>query len=122
WNEIISTHSKNKLTKIDFLKKTERHLADDLGEIGIVYFNQGNYVKGLEYYFKALSIDERLGNKSGVAANFSNMGSLFAHTGEINKALDYYLRALKINEELGDKLGMNTTLENIGVIYFEQAD
>ena len=44
----------------------KKAMAATIGNIGNVYVNQGDYPKALEYYFKALKIDEELGNKKGI--------------------------------------------------------
>jgi tetratricopeptide (TPR) repeat protein len=68
-----------------------------------VYSNQGNYAKAMDYYFKALKINDELGDKRGQAANLTNLGNLFSNQGNYAKALEYYFKALKIDEEIGKK-------------------
>ena len=41
--------------------------ARTLGNLANVYINQGDFAKGLDTYFKALKIDEELGNKKEIA-------------------------------------------------------
>jgi len=93
-----------------------------LGNIGGVYRNQGNYAQALEYYFKALKINEEIGNKQGQAANLGNIGLVYSDQGNYAKALDYYFKALKINDEIGNKQGQAINLGNIGIVYLDQGD
>ena len=45
-------------------------MAASLNNIGNVYRAQDNYPKALEYYFKALKLNEELENKINIAQNF----------------------------------------------------
>jgi len=71
-----------------------------LASIGTFYFLKGDYSPALDYYLKALKINESLNNKSGIAHNLGNIGNLFYTQSEFEKALGYYERALKIEQEL----------------------
>ena len=97
-------------------------IAKRLSNIGIVYDDQGDYPKALDYYFKALKMAEELENKNGIAINLGNIGIVYRKQGNYPKALDYYFKALKIKEELGDKTGIAANLGNIGVVYYNQGD
>jgi serine phosphatase RsbU (regulator of sigma subunit) len=88
-----------------------------IGNIGIVYEDQGEYPKALDYYFKALKMDEALGNKAGVSRHLGNIGIVYDYQGEHKKAIDYYSKALILDEELGDKKGAAADLGNIGNLY-----
>ncbi|MEW6774393.1 MAG: tetratricopeptide repeat protein, partial [Bacteroidota bacterium] len=76
----------------------------------------------LEYYFKALKMDEELGNKNGVARHLGNIGNVYLDQGDYAKALEYYLNSLKINEEIGNKNEVARQLGNIGIVYHEQTN
>jgi tetratricopeptide (TPR) repeat protein len=93
-----------------------------LVNIGTVYASQGNYVKALEYYFKALKINEEIGNKQGQSANIGNIGLVYSDQGNYAKALDYFFRAQKIDEEIGNKQYQATNLGNIGNVYASQGN
>ncbi len=97
-------------------------IARHLGNIGLVYWNQGDYPKALEYYFKALKMDEELGRKSGIARHLGNIGNVYKNQGDYPKALEYYFKALKMDEELGRERGIAIRLGNIGGVYKSQGD
>ncbi|MBI3500158.1 MAG: tetratricopeptide repeat protein [Bacteroidetes bacterium] len=116
-------------------------VAITLGNIGIVYDEEATivspdsiaernrlYTKALDYYFRALKIDEELGNKHEIANALGNIGIVYREQATNNKSqftrdslyaksLDYYSMALKTDEELGDKNGMAADLGNIGSLY-----
>jgi tetratricopeptide (TPR) repeat protein len=88
-----------------------------IGNIGNVYRIKGELDKALEYYEKALKINEELGIKEGMAIDLGNIGSVYGIKGELEEALDYYEKALELNEDLGRKEGMVVALGNIGIVY-----
>ena len=111
------------LTKEGLEEKELRSLrANTLGRLGVYYCLKGDYPRALEYYFKALKMDEELRNKKGIASRLGNIGIAYEEQGDYPKALDYYFKALKINEELKNKRGIANNLGNIGNVYSEQAD
>ena len=52
-------------------------IARNLGNIGIIYTEQKNYSKALEYYLQALKLSEELGLKIEIATNLGNIGSTY---------------------------------------------
>ena len=97
-------------------------IAASLSNIGIVYDEQADYAKALDYYFKALKMKEELGAKDLIASTLCNIGVIYFKQADYPKALDYYFRSLKIDEELGAKYSIPMVLGNIGSVYGEQAD
>jgi tetratricopeptide (TPR) repeat protein len=103
-------------------EKAKKLQASVLVNIGNVYASQGDYSKALDYYFKALKINEEIGNKMGQAPNLGNIGNVYGSQGDYSKALDYHFKALKINEEIGNKRSQANNLCNIGLVYANQGD
>ena len=95
---------------------------------------QGNLSKALEYHSKSLDINQKIGNKQGIALNLSNIADVYVdrakalHSkGEISKidsfckaALDIDRKALSIDREIGNKDGMSTVLASTGNVYLLQ--
>ena len=48
-----------------------------LNNIGIIYYNQGNYEQALDYYSKSLKIKEELGDNEGIPSTLSNIGIIY---------------------------------------------
>ena len=63
-----------------------------------MYKKQGNYPKALEYYGKALAIDEKVLGKDHpyAATSYNNIGSVYYQQGKYREALKYLEKALKI--------------------------
>ncbi|MDO8999709.1 MAG: tetratricopeptide repeat protein, partial [Bacteroidota bacterium] len=118
------SESKIKLTQkssIDY-KIYLLHYAGALNNIGVIYNNQRDIPKALEYNSKSLKIREEIGDKSGIATSLNNIGVIYDKQGDIPKALEYYSKSLKIYEDIGDKKGIATSLNNIGYIYENLGD
>jgi len=97
-------------------------MASALNNIGLIYQDQGDIPKALEYYHKSLKIQEEIGNKEGIANGINNIGFAYVNQGEILKGIEYHHKSLKIQEEIGNKEGIATSLNNIGFIYDQQGD
>jgi len=91
-----------------------------IGNIGMVYNQRGESPKALEYYFKALKINEKIGNLKSQANNLTNIGNVYYYQKDDSSALVYYLKALKINEQIGNKYSQAVTLNNIANVYNDQ--
>ncbi len=95
-----------------------REDASTFCSVGVVYDRQGDNEKAMEYYFKALALDEKNNNKVGMARDLGNIGSAYMNVDSLDKSLEYCTKALKIDEELGNKEGYVRHLSNIAGIYF----
>ncbi|GIV29204.1 MAG: hypothetical protein KatS3mg028_0270 [Bacteroidia bacterium] len=115
---IVENHLNNKECGL----KAKKLRAASVGNIGVVYFEQGNYAKALECYFKALKIYDEIGNKNGQAINLLNIGIIYDNQGDYTKALKYYFKALQIIEEIRDKKSQAINLVSIGVAFKEQGN
>ncbi len=96
--------------------------ANTLGNLGSYYYLKTDYINALDFYLKALKIDETLNNNKGIAKHLGNIGNVYVGQGNYTKALDNYLKALKIDDGLDNKNGIATHLCNIGSIYCKQGD
>ncbi|MBK8658484.1 MAG: tetratricopeptide repeat protein [Bacteroidetes bacterium] len=93
-----------------------------LNSIGRIHKNLSNYPLALEYYNKALAINEQIGNKAGVAADTGNIGQVHINLSDFPRALEYHTRSLAINEEIGNKAGVAANSANIGIVYGNLSD
>ncbi len=88
--------------------------------LGLTHQIQGDYEKSLNFYSRALIIDEELGNFYSQASLLNNIGSIYSILGEYDKAVARYELSLRISDELGNMHGKITSLNNIGNIYENQ--
>ena len=90
--------------------------------IGLIHDEKGDYVKAIEFYFKALKIFEEIGNKKGMAASYNNIGNIHSKKGDYAQALEFHFKSLKMREEIGNKKGMANSYTSIGIILWQKGD
>lgn len=102
--------------------RLEKQRASALNNIGLIYEEQGDYMKALQFYQISLEIKQKLGDKKGIAQTLNNIGILHYYLGNDTKVMEYFLESLQIKKELGDLKGVANSYNNIGLIYDEQDD
>ncbi|MFT6138159.1 MAG: signal transduction histidine kinase [Salibacteraceae bacterium] len=113
-------HCFNRCLKLRIASGNQIGIASVFNNIGLVYFEQGDYSNALKYYLKSLKIEEKLKNEKGISATLSNIGLIYKDQADYGTALKFYNRSLKIKIEIGDKMGESHALVNIGVVYMIQ--
>ncbi len=100
--------------------------AASLNDLGLLYFNMGEYSQTEPYYLKASEINKAvLGERHpNYASTLNNLGSLYSKLGDYSKAESYYLEALKIRKAvLGDNHpDYASTLNNLGSLHIKMSD
>lgn len=96
--------------------------AKTMGYMGLVFSNQGNLLKALDFYLDALKIDEKLKNNSGIARHLGNIGIVYYELKKFDRSLEYYFKALKLAEQTGYVQLQANTYGNIGLIYSEKKE
>ena len=96
--------------------------ANLMNNIGVTYWEKGEYDKSLYYYLKSQEISRRLRlqNTSVYAALVQNIGSVYSKKGDYNKALQHYFRSQRICKRLGLQKTINYALllSNISAVYY----
>lgn len=106
-------------TDSDEQEKIKKGLAKAFGSIGIVFSEQSNYAKGLQYHLKAVKIYEEIKDLKKCAQVYNNIGVSYRSQSSDFKALEYFLKAQKIQERLKD-VSIGITLTNIANCYLKQ--
>tara|TARA_Y100000589_G_scaffold246893_1_gene234749 strand:- start:68037 stop:70058 length:2022 start_codon:yes stop_codon:yes gene_type:complete len=86
---------------------------------GLVYYRLSQYDKAIENYYEALSIDIKIKDYAGQAADFTNLGLAYSEIEEFNKSLDYFYQSLTIHTKLGNKRGQGRIYGNLSVVYLK---
>jgi len=102
-------------------QKTQDGLARAYGSLGVVFSEQSNYSKALEYHLKALRLYENSEDKVRLSRIFNNIGVVYKAVNEEFKALEYFVKAKELQEKTGDQF-IGTTTTNIANIYLNQQD
>lgn len=93
-------------------------IARTYGSMGIVFSEQSNYAKALQYYLEAAKVYEKLDDKGQAAKIYNNIGVVYKSQSQNQRALQYFLKALQIQQELkASNVGITQT--NIANIYFK---
>lgn len=79
----------------------------------------GNYVKGMEFYTKALQVCESKNATFKIYDAYMGIAYIYHHQHENEKALDYYMKALVYLEKNNDFNSLGILYQNIGEHYVE---
>ena len=107
-----------------------RHIAIDLDiqeqqalilqATGIAYKLMSKPAEALRNYEDSRAINQRLGQKRGVAASLEEIAEVQLSLGRSDEALESYNAALKIRQEIGAKKEAGDTLNDLGDLYLER--
>lgn len=100
FNEAIAIA--NKVIKIE--KEDNKNLVNVYGNIAGVYRKLGQYQESLEFYLKAIKIQQEILNDKHpyLAVSYNNIASIYNHLGQFQKALEFFFKAIKIQQEILD--------------------
>jgi serine phosphatase RsbU (regulator of sigma subunit)/Tfp pilus assembly protein PilF len=104
-NKLLETHDKKLLIGLVLV------------DIGQTYYDQGDSVKSLDYYLKALHIFEQQGNESQIAISLKNTGQNYIKLKKYKLAFDYIYRALAIDQKIGSKYGIQSDYYSLSELY-----
>ena len=104
--------------KINF----QKGIAKAYNNIGIIYWDQGDYPQALTSFFASLKIKEKLNDKESIADSYNNIGLIYKHQGDYDEALKNYNASLKIAQEINDKQSIAISYNNIGLIFDEEGN
>jgi len=88
----------------------QRGVAASCNNIGIVYYNQGDYEKSIELIGKAKEINEKIGELSQLQDNYFAFANCYERQGNYQQALNYS----KLYSELNDSLFNEKKSKEIG--------
>ena len=72
-------------------------IAKSYGDIGLIYYKQGEYPKALNYHKKSLEIYKHIGEKHGIAIALTNIGVIYQNQGDYAKALNHCQTSYEIS-------------------------
>jgi len=103
---------------IDVDNKEQQALI--LQATGIAYKLMNKPTEALRNYQDSMAINEKLGQKRGVAASLVEIAQVQLSLGKPDAALSSYNNALKIRKEIGAKKEAGDTLIDLGDLYLER--
>ena len=96
--------------------------ALSLKQIGLIYFDTGDFINAIEYYRQGLLLIKETGDKWGEAGCLDSIGFCHFKLKDHQKAIKFCLQALSISKVIDDKKGQSNALFHLGNIYKELAD
>ena len=97
----------------------DKGIARTYGSMGVVFSEQSNYTKALEYYLKSSKIYENLNDDTQSAKIYNNIGVAYRSQQQAEKALTYFIKSLNLQEHLNSP-NIGITQTNIANIYLSQ--
>ena len=91
--------------------------AQCLGNIGLIYYNSGQYTRAIEHHNQSLLIARDIGDRKGEARFLSNLGIAYGALGQYARAIEYNNQSLLIVRDIGDRKGEAYSLSNLGIAY-----
>jgi len=96
------------------------YVAQNLKQIGSVYWYLNNFDKTLEYEKKSLKLYQVVNDSVGMCSILNNLGLTYNGRREYQKALEYYLQSKEIAEKLGNNKAIARVCNNMGIFYSDQ--
>ncbi|MFT4968530.1 MAG: signal transduction histidine kinase/Tfp pilus assembly protein PilF [Chitinophagales bacterium] len=111
----------------DSIEISERYSISNsiaYNNIATIYFKQENYKKALEYYQRAIEVenDSETSNRSYIIKYLSNIASLHVKLGNIEEADKIYNKTYKYCEENNELSSLVQSLKGLGILYLEKSD
>ena len=100
----------------------ENYIARALNLRGSASWQQGDYPKAMDNFYRSLQLFEETGNEDGISAVTLNIGAVYLNQSSYPKALEYFKLSLRLSEKVGDRESISIALSNIGAIYFYQGN
>ncbi len=101
------------LKSLELSRQNETVDATALANIGMIYWRMEKLDSALYYIEKTKAIDEKTGNKKGIAINSGNLGLIHTDKNELDLALASFKTAYELYSELNDHQGMAITAGNL---------
>jgi tetratricopeptide (TPR) repeat protein len=83
--------------------------------LGLIYSKLGHYDQALEFYKKALAIDQKF--KPWVGWDYNNIAIVYRNQGNFEQALDFFQKALAVFQEVKFKRGQAAAMNGMGIAY-----
>ena len=96
--------------------------ALSLKQIGLIYFETGDFTNAINYYHQSLPLTQDTGDKWGEAGCLDNIGFCHFKLKDYDKALESCSQALAISQIIDDRKGQSNALFHLGNIYEQLVD
>jgi two-component sensor histidine kinase/Tfp pilus assembly protein PilF len=87
--------------------------------LGVVYYQTGEYKKGIDWYEQELGIYRKAGNDSLTAGALYNLGLAYKEIGFYKKAMEYLVRSARVFERLDNQKELSAAWNSMGNIQLD---
>jgi tetratricopeptide (TPR) repeat protein len=99
------------------IEKRKFFLGQVLNNVGLAYMQLKDPVKALEYFEKAMKMEEEINDRLGIAISLTNIGSVYSTQKNYSKAIELVSKGCDMFIESGDKKGEVEAYFELGNIY-----
>jgi tetratricopeptide (TPR) repeat protein len=96
-------------------RKARQGEANALGNIALIYQDQGRLEEALSYHELALALHREICDRQGEADALGNIAVVYRDRGRLEEALSYHQQALGLDREIGYRRGEAQTLGAIAI-------
>jgi serine phosphatase RsbU (regulator of sigma subunit)/Tfp pilus assembly protein PilF len=120
-NYVDATINWERSLEINRSQSEDKLIANNLSNLGAIYAQFGDQVKGIDYFLQALQIAEIIRDSARMATCLINIGSVYStFTSDLDDAIEYYLEALAICEDINYEEGIGVSRFNIGEAFYQK--
>ncbi|HCA82144.1 MAG TPA: hypothetical protein DEP18_00025 [Flavobacteriales bacterium] len=102
--------------------KDLRRYGSSYNNVGLVYWDLGNYVLAIENLLISLKATEASGNYESMISTLINIGLVYDYQDKVELAKHYYARAASIAKKVNDLSSLSLTYNNLGYMYMRSKD
>jgi tetratricopeptide (TPR) repeat protein len=95
-------------------------MAISYHQLGRLAQLRGQLDEAEAWYRKSLEIEEKLGDRPGMARGYHQLGRLAQLRGQLDEAEAWYRKSLEIDEKLGNRPGMAVGFGQLGLLAEER--
>lgn len=105
--------------------KIEQYNKDKNSQLELEFLNKAAFlcwnnqlnIKSIDYFKRAIVLNEKSGNLNGVILATNYVGMLYDEIQDYNSAVDYFKKGLDINKKLNSKTNIVSSLVNVSQSY-----
>lgn len=112
-NEQILLSEKN----TEKYRKALEGKAYALGNISNLYETTGDHEKALDYAFKCVEIEKKMGSVKSQDASYTNIGIIYRRMKKFEKAMEYHQIALRMRIQNNEINNLGSSYQNIAMVF-----
>ena len=98
------------------------YLSYALGGLGVLAFEEENYVEARGMFEEALSLERELGDPAGASATVNGLGTVLLAQGDYRGARALFEESKALCVQLGNRFGEAQAVGNLGTLAREEGD